>query len=113
MLSIRFHLPVMIVCEFLGFFAGAIAVGAMWISGQFGDRLWLAGIAFCCAGVVGTVIPRFVFRVLIPARCRQERCGGHAYPTGSDPITYVCRRCGQATATHVSDDDGRDTWNER
>ena len=108
MLPIRYHLSIMIACEFLGFFVGAVCVGAMWISGQFGDRLWLAGVTLFAGVFLGLAIPRTVFRNLLPARC--ENCHGRALPQGADPITYVCKQCGTKKATSISEGDGRGRW---
>ena len=110
MLSIKVHLVLMIVCEFAGFLAGGIVAIGMWVSGVFGDRLWLAGLACFSTILVGVMVPRTFFRSLLPADCDQQNCNGAAFPTGTNPITYVCRQCGSRAATGISERDTRDHW---
>lgn len=113
MLPIRYHLPIMIACELLGFLVGAGVVIPCWIAGLLGESLWLAAIVLLAGVLVGALIPRILFRVLMPARCSHPDCHGQAFPVGTDPITYVCRRCGKQTATNVSDSDGREFRDKR
>lgn len=113
MLPQHLHLKIMIACEFAGFIIGAITVGILWVAGQLGDRVWLAGIALCCSVLAGAVIPRIIFRKILPAHCNDKNCGGRAFPRGSDPITYVCSRCGNITTTIVSERNGHDRWNDK
>ncbi len=103
MLPIRLHLPALIISEFTGFLVGSAGAIGFWISGRFSDQLWLAGLVFLTAVVMGVMIPRTVFRHLVPARCDRPECQGAAFPRGSDPIIYVCRRCGNRTLTNVSE----------
>lgn len=103
----------MITFEFLGFLVGAGLAIAVWINGQLGDQLWLAGILICLGVLIGTVIPRFVFRSLISAQCGEENCPGPAFPVGSNPIVYVCRHCGRKVATRISEGDDPSSWHDR
>ena len=107
MVSIKLHLALMVASEFLGFLLGAVLVGAMWVSGLLGEQIWLVAVVALPTLLIGTLVPRFVFRKLISAKCPQRDCFGSAFAQDSKPIIYVCSDCGVATETNVSDGDGR------
>ncbi len=113
MLPIRFHLPIMVACEFLGFFAGVVPVMVAWVRGGFGDSLLLGAGSAILAGILGVMAPRILFRKVWPARCDQADCRGRSFPEGSDPIIYVCGLCGHKTVTNVSDGGDSRQWHNR
>ena len=106
MLPIKIHLTIMVICEFLGFLLGAVLVGSFWISGLLEGQIWLVALVALPALLIGTLIPRFVFRKLVSARCPKEGCLGHAFAQNSKPIIYVCDYCGEKIETNISDGDG-------
>jgi hypothetical protein len=53
----------------------------------------------------GGLIMRGIFRYLIPTKCPNPSCGAFtAYQRGSQPITYVCSKCGHTHYTKVSEE---------
>ena len=94
----------MIAFEFLGFLAGAGCAIALWVYGLFGDQILLAGLALFAGVLVGTIIPRVLFRKFLPAKCGEAHCNGPAFATGQNPIVYMCRRCSQQTTTNIFED---------
>lgn len=73
MLPIKIHLTIMVICEFIGFLLAAVLVGSMWICGMLGGGIWLVALVALPTLLIGTLIPRFVFRKLILARCPKGR----------------------------------------
>jgi hypothetical protein len=45
------------------------------------------------AGMVATLLVRFVYRRFVPAQCKVATCGGKAYQKGSRPLYYECSEC--------------------
>lgn len=53
----------------------------------------------------GGLIMRSLFRDLIPTKCLNPTCGAFkAFQRGSQPITYVCSKCGHTHYTKVSEE---------
>jgi hypothetical protein len=96
-MSIRLHLALGIAAEA----AGVVLVFALfaWFAIDSGAPGPILVLLFLAGFVAGVVLPRAVFRWLVPARC--GRCGGLAYRQGSRPITYACRACGHVHDTGV------------
>ena len=102
-MPIRTHLVLTIAGEFLGFIAGAIL--CIWIFMAQPGPIHLIVMALIALPIIAifVMLPRTLFRRLIPARCPAPGCAGGAYATGSHPITYICRRCGHIHETSVSE----------
>jgi hypothetical protein len=104
-MSVRFHLFLMIFCEFAGFLVGGILVVYLFVTSGGLHFRFLQIVTFFAIILVGTMIPRLVFRNLIPAKC--PACGEKAYAQGANPVRYVCRSCGHREDTAVFEDTDR------
>jgi hypothetical protein len=99
MMRVGFHLTLMILGEFAGFFLGALTVWVLLPAEVLSAAGPLLGLALLAGGAVaGTLGVRWVFR-RIGARC--PGCGGRAIPRGHRPITYQCGACGHIHETRV------------
>ena len=96
----------MTVCEFLGFLLGATLVGAFWVAGFLGQQIWLVALVALPTLLIGTLIPRAVFRNLLSASCPEADCDGHAFAQDTRPIAYICKRCSKKFETNLSDGEG-------
>ena len=61
--------------------------------------------AFFGSFILGSVIPRLLFKYLIPASCPE--CGDRAIFRGGRPITYHCKACGHVHRTSISEGNSR------
>jgi hypothetical protein len=98
MMRVGFHLTLMILGEFSGFFLGALTVWVL-LPAEVMSAAGPSGLLFLAGGAVtGSLAVSLAFRRL-GARC--PACGGHAVPRGIRPIAYHCSQCGHAHETRV------------
>ncbi len=102
-MSIRLHLTIMFIWEFLAFIAAAVVAIWLWVGQPFPIGLPLMAAIMLGLLIVTLTVPRLVFRRFIGARCPTEGCGGTARPAGSSPIRYVCGTCGHEHETSWSE----------
>jgi hypothetical protein len=102
-MSHRLHLTLMFLAEFAGFGIGAVVAIYLWVARPIDLSPVLMMGLFGAILLVAVMVPRTVFRRLVPARCPVEGCPGPARPEGSKPIVYRCRRCGHVLDTGWSE----------
>ena len=107
-MSHRAHALLGIAVEVLGFLSGFFLC-LRFLGNPVGPVAW---IPWFLALSVSTIIPRLVYRRLIPARC--VKCAAvRAYLLGTNPWRYECRACEHIHHTSVSDSGATPTvWEE-
>ena len=95
-MPIRLHLLLMILAQIAGFVLGIWILLALFPPGE---NLLLAAVLVLLGGAAGYLLPHYIFRRWIPARCPE--CGGKAQCTGGRPLQYVCQDCGHVKETRV------------
>jgi len=104
--SIRRHLNWAISLEAAGFVGAAGAVVYyMFPGGHFPPSVF-GGIAAVGLVILAVLIPRWLCRHVIGAKCPTRDCPGKAFPAGAHPMVYVCRSCKRSYPTGVSEGDG-------
>jgi hypothetical protein len=98
-MQVETHLRVSITAQFVGCIIGIGIFGAFSLGRELGPILFPVLFFGCVGG--GWEVPRIIFRSLVSAEC--PKCSGRAFPTGSRPITYICRGCGYSHRTMVSE----------
>jgi hypothetical protein len=107
-MPIALHVALMFLGEFAGFFVGAVFGIWLWVGRPIEMSIPLQIGVIVAALFVGVMVPRVLFRRVIPARSPAEGCGDPARPQGSRPIVYRCRRCGHVHDTGWSEGDTHD-----
>jgi hypothetical protein len=79
----------------IGFFSGAVLGGAITFNFFLnGKNEILTVLLLFSSAIVGSLVPRYIFRNYITAKCKIPGCNGDAYCKGSKPIRYECSKCG-------------------
>ena len=100
-MSHRVHAVLGIAVEFFGFLAGVL-LAARFLGNPVGVVAW---IPWFLALVVAALVPRALYRRLVPARCPSCRRVASTL-RGTHPWRYECRACGHVHETTLSDGGG-------
>lgn len=106
-MSHRLHGAIGVAIEFFGFLAGVLLALRL-----FGNPVGIAAwIPWFIALVVSALLPRWLYRRLVPARCPACR-DVRAYLRGTHPWRYECRACAHVHETSMSDGGGPTGYDE-
>jgi len=100
-MSHRLHAALGIAVEFFGFLAGAL-LAAHFLGSPVGVLAWIPWLGALAAAAL---VPRTLYRRLVPARCPSCRRVASVL-RGTHPWRYECRACGHVHATALSDGTG-------
>jgi hypothetical protein len=118
-MPIWLHLTIWITAQIVGAMGSAIAVMAF-VPSPHGEPPRAKFALFFGAFILGAIIPRLVFKYLVPAKCPQ--CGGRAFFSslrqsqrspifggrrGARNIVYRCKECGHVHVTGVQEGGSR------
>ncbi len=100
-MSHRIHALLGVAVEFFGFLGGLYLSLAL-LGNPAGPLTWIPWFLMLA---MSALIPRGIYRRLVPARC--PKCAvPRAYLRGTKPWRYECRACGHVHHTSMSDGGG-------